>query len=71
MANCIETHSDPNVEHGTQMEVIKIKSTGWEKTLQKIKVGTLHGNELCCITAWDRSSEQESEMTERGLASLP
>lgn len=46
MANCRETDSDPNVEHRTQMEVIKIKSTGQEKPLQKIKLGTLHSNEL-------------------------
>lgn len=51
MANCVETDSDLNVEFGTRMEVIQIKSTWWEKPLHEIKVGTLHSNdELCCVT---------------------
>ena len=48
MANCLETGSDANVEHGTQMVVIKIKSARCEKPLEKIKLDTVHRSESCC-----------------------
>ena len=69
MANCVDTGSDTDVKHGTQMLVIKINRV-WEAPQKKvIKVGTLHRKESCHFGGvWDYFLKWESEMT--SLASL-
>ena len=65
MANRVDTGSDTDVKHGTQMLVIKISKV-WEAPQKKkkktIKLGTLHRNESCHFgVVWDYFLKWESD----------